>query len=149
METVKKTRGKARKQDPRTKGLWRVFDRRPSSELARYYNPLPSDDQYVMFAIRTDERIVQMLYKCSDRHYKGKVNLLTDKIINDYIDIHDGDVLLTDYRGVSNCYRYNLQMRRATLDRLMDMAEKYGEPKGVVAKMALYLWLLQNVQSCQ
>jgi len=125
---------------------WRVDEKRPESELARYYNPLPSDDQFVMFSIRTDIRIVQELYKCSDRHYSGKVNLLTDKIINDYIDIHDGDMLLTDYRGVSNLYRYNLQMKRITLDRLMDMAEKYEEPKGAVAKMALYLWLLQNVQ---
>ncbi len=135
-----------KKADPRVKGLWRVTDRRPSSELARYYNPLPSDDQFVMFAIRTDQRIVQELYKRSDMSYGGKVNILTDKIINDYIDIHDGDILLTDYRGVSNMYRYNLQMKRTTLDRLMDMAEKYGEPKGVIAKMALYLWLLQNVQ---
>ena len=135
-----------KKADPRVKGLWRVFDRRPSSELARYYNPLPSDDQYVMFAIRTDQRIVQELYKRSDMSYGGKVNILTDKIINDYIDIHDGDFLLTDYRGVSNLYRYNLQMKRATLDRLIDMAARYEEPKGVIAKMALYLWLLQNVQ---
>ena len=135
-----------KKADPRVKGLWRVFDRRPSSELARYYNPLPSDDQYVMFAIRTDQRIVQELYKRSDMSYGGKVNILTDKIINDYIDIHDGDLLLTDYRGVSNLYRYNLQMKRATLDRLIDMAARYEEPKGVIAKMALYLWLLQNIQ---
>ena len=135
-----------KKADPRVKGLWRVFDRRPSSELARYYNPLPSDDQYVMFAIRTDQRIVQELYKRSDMSYGGKVNILTDKIINDYIDIHDGDLLLTDYRGVSNLYRYNLQMKRATLDRLIDMAARYEEPKGVIAKMALYLWLLQNLQ---
>ena len=141
MEATKKKR-----KDPRVKGLWRVTDRRPSSELARYYNPLPGDEQFVMFAIRTDQRIVQELYKCSDRRYNGKVNILTDKIINDYIDIHDGDLLLTDYRGVSNCYRYNLQMKRATLDRLIDMAARYEEPKGVIAKMALYLWLLQNVQ---
>ena len=135
-----------KKADPRVKGLWRVFDRRPSSELARYYNPLPSDDQYVMFAIRTDQRIVQELYKRSDMSYGGKVNILTDKIINDYIDIHDGDMLLTDYRGISNLYRYNLQMKRCTLDRLIDMAARYEEPKGVIAKMALYLWLLQNLQ---
>lgn len=138
---------KKRKKDPRVKGLWRVTDRRPSSELARFYNPLPSDDKFVMFAIRTDVRIIQELYQYSDRHYNGKVNVLTDKIINDYIDIHDGDLLLTDYRGVSILHRYNLQMKKTTLDRLMDMAEKYGEPKGVVARMALYLWLLQNVQS--
>ena len=105
-----------------------------------------SPDQFTVFAIRTDERIVNMLYRYSDKHCKGRVNALTDKIINDYIDIHDGDIMLTDYRGVSNAYRYNLQIRKSTLDRLVDMAERYDEPKGVVAKMALYLWLLQNVQ---
>lgn len=103
------------------------------------------DDQFTTLSVRTDQRLVHALYKHSDKKYKGRVNVLTDKIINEYMDIHDGDVLLTDYCGIDISHRYNLQIRYGTYKRLCDMSERYSESKGRIAKIALYIWLLQNI----
>jgi len=117
--------------------------------LSKWQGEKPKPDQFIVFSIRTSASVVMRLYQHSDKYYKGKVQILTDKIINEYIDIHSADPMLTTYIGenkgkkdVDRCYKYNLQIRKSTLDRLNDMAEDFQEPKASIAKAALRIWIL-------
>jgi len=119
------------------------------THLSRWESDKPKPDQFIVFSIRTSSSVVMRLYQHSDRYYKGKVQLLTDQIINEYIDIHKDDPMLTTYIGenkgkkdVDRCYKYNLQIRKSTLDRLNEMAEDFQEPKASIAKAALRIWIL-------
>ena len=109
------------------------------------------NDVWIMFKVRMSSCLVQQLYRQADKRYKGKVNLLTDQIINEYIDIHFNDVMLTSYIGENKgvgkgyadpCHLYSLQLRSSTLSRLRDMAEDFCEPVGRVAKTAFNVWML-------
>lgn len=106
-------------------------------------------DQFTVFTVRISEVIVYNLYKHSDKHYKGKVNILTDKILNDYMDTHLGDRMLTDYVGENKggklrnpYYKYNLQIRQSTRDRLNDMADEFQVARSVIAGIALKIWMM-------
>ena len=111
------------------------------------------NDVWVMFMVRMSSCMVQQLYKQADKKYKGKVNELTNQIINEYIDIHKDDRLLTSYIGENKgkgkdyadpCHLYSLQLRSSTLCRLRDMASDFCEPVGRIAKTAFKIWWIER-----
>lgn len=112
-----------------------------------------ASDQFTVFAIRSTNRVISALYKYADSHPNEKIEVLTDRIIGDYIDLHKDDKMLTCYIGENKGIkkvdpywtaekRYNLQMRESTLLKLREMAEDFNEPVGTIAKIALRIWLL-------
>lgn len=112
-----------------------------------------ANDQFTVFAIRSTNRVITALYKYADAHPNEKINYLTDRIINDYIDLHCNDKMLAYYIGENKGIkkidpywveekRYNLQIRNSTLLKLRAMAEDFNEPVGTIAKAALRIWLL-------
>lgn len=112
-------------------------------------------DQFTVFPIRSTNRVVTALHKYVDAHPNDRVHYLTDRIINEYVDLHSDDKMLTCYigenKGIKNIdpywteeKRYNLQIRNSTLGKLRVMAEDFNEPVGTIAKIALRIWLMQN-----
>ena len=112
-----------------------------------------SSDQFVVFAIRSTNRVIECLYRHVDAHAGLRVEVLADKIISEYVDTHKDDKMLTCYIGenkglkATDPYwvqekRYNLQLKASTLAKLRLMADDFNEPVGTLAKTALRLWLL-------
>jgi len=114
-----------------------------------------NEDQFTVFAIRSTNRVVSALHKYVDAHPNERVHYLTDRILNEYVDLHSNDKMLTSYIGenkglkTTDPYwtrevRYNLQIRNSTLSKLRAMAEDFNEPVGTIAKIALRIWLMQH-----
>ena len=113
-------------------------------------------NNFIQFPIRTDHRLITRLYEESDKQGKPMKGLkslspkfdpivasLTDKILVEYLDTHFDDKVLTTYIGFSSTYRYNVQIKESTLDRIAELATRFGTKNGQIIKAALYIWELQ------
>ena len=105
-------------------------------------------DQFTVFTVRGNSFIIRSLYQYADKHFKGKVNLLTDQMMNEYMNIHWDDPMITCYAGDRGdkerdpYYKYNFQIRQSTRDRLDQFAYDLQLPRAVIASAALRIWYL-------
>lgn len=104
-------------------------------------------DQFTTFTVRGNANIIGSLYRQADKHYKGKVNILTDQIINEYLNLHWEDPMITCYLGDRGktkdpTYKYNFQIRKGTRDRLDEFSEDLQLPRAVIASAALRIWVM-------
>ena len=103
-------------------------------------------DQFTTFTVRGNATLIGSLYRQADKHFKGKVNILTDKLINDYLDVHWNDPMITCYIGERGqgirdpYYKYNFQIRKSTRDRIDQFAYDLQLPRAVIASAALRIW---------
>lgn len=101
------------------------------------------DSTFTVFRVKTDINIVIALYKLAKKE-NTSIHRFTDAIINEYMDIHDGDRKLTTYIGSSCSYPYNLQIRYGTYKRVVEMAKKYNTLKTTIFKTALDIWQMNH-----
>lgn len=95
--------------------------------------------------LRTDFSLVRNLYLYADEHFEGNVELLTDRIVSEYIKTNSDNRRLTTYIGYSAEYTYNLRVKVETKSNLDDFCEKFCKKtnRSEVVKAALYQWELQ------
>lgn len=105
---------------------------------------LPKNGEvFTVASVRTSSTLIRYLYLYSDKH-GGRVEELTDEIISNYEKIHKNDKLLTSYLGFDSSYRYNLQIKFKTMDKINKMAEKYNVSKSDIYKTALMIWAMEH-----
>ena len=117
--------------------------RRKSCRSKVVFHPeIPHDFEKVR--IRTDFALVRNLYLEADRLYNGKVELLTDRIIRDYIEDHRGLRRITTYIGYRTDYEYSVRMHVTTKDDLGVFCAMFdcGVSMAEVMRAALYQWEL-------
>lgn len=109
-------------------------------------------NQFTTFTVRGNQSMIYSLYRQADKHFKGKVNILTDKLINDYLDIHWEDPMITCYMGERGdrtrdpYYKYNFQIRKSTRDRLDQFAYDLQLPRAVIVSAALRIWVMGLIE---
>lgn len=117
--------------------------RRKSYRSKVIFRPeIPFDFEKIQ--IRTDFSLVRNLYLESDKNYNGRVELLTDKIIKDYIKDHEGYRRITTYIGYRSDYAYNVRLHVSTKEDLDAFCALFdcGVYRAEVIKAALYQWEL-------
>lgn len=114
----------------------------------------PVPHNCITMQIRTDIRLIRNLYNFADRFFGGKVELVSDKMIRDYMDAHKDCNRLTTYLGYSTDYVYNIRMDYNTKMRLNKFCEKFecGVYLSEVVKASLYMWDIStrdNDKACE
>ena len=105
-------------------------------------------DQFTTFTVRGNATLIGSLYRQADKRYKGKVNILTDEVMNNYMDVHWDDVMLTCYKGERGggirdpYYKYNFQIRKSTRRRLDQFAYDLQLTRADIASTALRIWFM-------
>lgn len=109
---------------------------------SRLANSVPRN--FTVVQLRTDHQLIRNLYLEADRLYEGKVELLSDKIVKEYIAEHRGYRRLTTYIGYATEYIYNVRLEIHTKMELDDFCGSFhnGVTLSEVIKAALYNWEL-------
>ena len=100
-------------------------------------------NNFTVISVKTE---IDLIIKLYDAVHKGKVRIeyFTDNLINNYIDIHGEDKMLTTYVYGRSGYKYNFQVRKETDKRVRALAAKHKTTMAEIMKAALKIWVLQN-----
>ena len=103
-----------------------------------------SSNRFTVLSVKLHKDLVVVLYREASKIPGSRVEILTDRIVNEYIDIHKDDRMLTTYVYGGGEYKYNFQMRQKTAERVREMAKKYHTSISTILKTVIKIWVLQN-----